>query len=302
MIVVVGSINSDLVFEVDQIPHGGETVTALAHTVVAGGKGANQAVAAARLGADVTFVGCVGSDATGDLLISDLSDEGVDAELMAAAPGATGTAVVAVDRHGENAIIVNEGANGLLQLRADQMASIKSANVVLCQQEIPMSTVLDAASIAEGVVILNAAPAKELPVGLLDHVDILVVNEHEILELSAGTDPSSVRRLGVSTVVTTLGAAGAQIVTESDVGFVEPPDVSVRDTTGAGDTFCGALAAAIDSGCDVFEAAARGVVAGSLATQGIGARTAMPTLGQLEETLGKKRSRRPMRTHEGGQE
>lgn len=302
MIVVVGSINSDLVFEVDQIPHGGETVTALAHTVVPGGKGANQAVAAARVGAEVAFVGCIGSDAAGDMLISDLLDEGVDVELVTAAPGATGSAVVAVDRQGENAIIVNEGANGLLQLGQDQMEAVRLADVVLCQQEIPMRTVLDVASNAEGVVILNAAPAKEQPAGLLAHIDVLIVNEYEVRELSDGTDPTSVRMLDVATVVTTLGAAGAQIVTGSDVGFVEPPDVSVRDTTGAGDTFCGAFAAAIDGGCDVFEATARGVVAGSLATQGIGARTAMPALRQLEEALGKKRMRRSMRTHEGGQE
>lgn len=291
MIVVVGSINSDLVFEVDQIPHGGETVTALAHTVVPGGKGANQAVAAARVGAEVAFVGCIGSDAAGDMLISDLADEGVDVELVTAAPGATGSAVVVVDRSGENAIIVNEGANGLLQLGQDQMEAVRLADVVLCQQEIPMRTVLDVASNAEGVVILNAAPAKEPPAGLLDHVDVLIVNEHEVRELSDGTDPTSVRMLGVATVVTTLGAAGAQIVTGSDVGFVEPPHVSVRDTTGAGDTFCGAFAAAIDGGCDVFEATARGVVAGSLATRGIGARTAMPALGQLEEALGARERR-----------
>ena len=165
-----------------------------------------------------------------------------------------------------------------------------------------MRTVLDVASNAEGVVILNAAPAKEQPAGLLDHIDVLIVNEHEVRELSDGTDPTSVRMLDAATVVTTLGAAGAQVVTGSDVGFVEPPDVSVRDTTGAGDTFCGVFAAAIDSGCDVFEATARGVVAGSLATQGIGARTAMPALGQLEEVLGSKRTQRSMRTHERGQE
>ncbi len=165
-----------------------------------------------------------------------------------------------------------------------------------------MSTVLKVASIAEGVVILNAAPAKQQPEGLLDCVDVLIVNEHEILELCAGTDPTSVRTLDVATVVTTLGGAGAQIVTKSDVGFVEPPSVSVRDTTGAGDTFCGVFATAIDGGNDVFAAAARGVIAGSLATQGIGARTAMPTLDQLEDAMDQKRPQRPMRTHEGGQE
>ncbi|MGI9585928.1 MAG: ribokinase [Acidimicrobiia bacterium] len=297
MIVVVGSINADLVFEVDEIPRGGETVVAKSHRVVAGGKGANQAVAAARLGADVTFIGCVGDDQPGTDLRRDLEAEGVDAVSMSVASGPTGTAVVAVDKRGENAIIVDEGANGQLALGEEQTQIIQSAEVVLCQQEIPINLVADVAALTKGVFVLNAAPSKGHPDGLLERVDVLVVNEHEAKDLGAGRDPVSIRALGVPTVITTLGAAGARVVTGGDIAVVEPPTVSVRDTTGAGDTFCGALVAAMHDGMDVFEATARGVIAGALATQRLGARTAMPTAAELDEALVRRQSSRPTTTH-----
>jgi ribokinase len=297
VIVVVGSINADLVFEVDEIPRGGETVAATSHTVVAGGKGANQAVAAARLGADVAFIGCVGNDQPGSDLRTGLQNDGVDVTLMSVAAGSTGTAVVVVDKHGENAIIVDEGANGRLELGKKQKQIITSAEVLLCQQEIPMHVVAEVASMAGGMFVLNAAPSKGLPDGLLEAVDVLIVNEHEALAVGAKRDPASIRALGVPTVITTLGAAGARVVTQADIAIVEPPAVSVLDTTGAGDAFCGAFAVASHDGLDVFEAAGRGVVAGALATQGLGARTAMPTLTELDEAMTSQHSSRPITTH-----
>ncbi len=285
MIVVVGSVNLDLVFEVDDFPRGGETVPSTSYRVVHGGKGANQAVAAARLGANVEFVGCVGDDEAGSDLTSGLATEGVGVQAIRTVSGPTGTAVVTVDRHGENAIVVHRGANASVSPDAAADDLVRTADVVLCQQEIPMETVAAAALAAQGIFILNAAPPGAHPPDLLSAVDVLIVNEHEVRHVAGGANPQSIRRLGVGTVITTLGSSGAQVVTQADVGFVKPPGVNVRDTTGAGDTFCGAFAAAIDAGDDVFAAAARGVVAGSLATQGIGARTAMPTSEQLERTM-----------------
>jgi ribokinase len=285
VIVVVGSVNLDTVATVEDHPRPGETVLASSHLTSHGGKGANQAVAAARLGADVRFIGAVGDDGAGVSLADELRREGIDTDLVQAVRGPSGVALVTVDRRGENTIVVGRGANAHVRIDADERAALADADVVLCQLEIPMTAVTAAAEASRGVFILNAAPARPVPSTTLGLVDVLVVNQHELVTLAGSPEPSAARSLGVPTVVVTLGARGAQIITGSDVGFVPAPVVEARDTTGAGDTFCGALAASLDEGLDVFEATARGVVAGSLATTGIGARTAMPGRDRLLRAL-----------------
>lgn len=289
MIVVVGSVNLDTVATVDDHPRPGETVLASSHLTSHGGKGANQAVAAARLGAVVRFIGAVGDDAAGASLTDELRREGIDTDLVEAVRGPSGVALVTVDRRGENTIVVGRGANALVRIDAGARAVLEDADVVLCQLEIPMEAVTAAAEASRGVFILNAAPARSVPSTTLGLVDVLVVNQHELVALAGSAEPSAARSLGVPTVVVTLGARGAQIVTRSDVAFVPALVVEAVDTTGAGDTFCGAVAASLDEGLDIFEATARGVVAGSLATTGIGARTAMPGRDRLLRALENQR-------------
>ncbi len=289
MIVVVGSVNLDTVATVEDHPRPGETVLASSHVTAHGGKGANQAVAAARLGAVVRFIGAVGEDAAGASLTDELAREGIDTDLVRRVRGPSGVALVTVDHRGENTIVVGSGANAHVSIDAQERAALADADVVLCQLEVPMRAVAAAAEASRGVFILNAAPARAVPSATLGLVDVLVVNQHELASLAGSAEPSAARTLGVPTVVVTLGARGAQIVTTSDVGFVPAPVVDARDTTGAGDTFCGALAASLDEGLDIFDATARGVVAGSLATMGVGARTAMPTRDRLLRALEKHR-------------
>ncbi len=289
MIVVVGSVNLDIVAEVDRPPRPGETVLARAHTTVHGGKGANQAVAAARLGADVYVVGCVGRDAHGDELRRGLAEEGIDVTFLATSDSPTGMASITVDPSGENTIVVGTGANDDVDLPPDVLALLARADVVLSQLEIPISVVADAAAATRGVFILNAAPAADLPDSLRRSIDVLVANEHEITAIAGAPDPDTIRGLGIATVVVTLGSRGAEVVTTGDTAFVPAPDVPVRDTTGAGDAFCGALARGLDTGLDVFDAAAAAVVAGSLATTMVGARSAMPDLARLERAMTTRR-------------
>jgi ribokinase len=289
VIVVVGSVNLDIVAEVDRPPRPGETVLARAHTTVHGGKGGNQAVAAARLGADVYVVGCVGRDAHGDELRRGLAEEGIDVTFLATSDSPTGMASITVDPSGENTIVVGTGANDDVDLPPDVLALLARADVVLSQLEIPISVVADAAAATRGVFILNAAPAAELPDSLRRTIDVLVANEHEITAIAGAPDPDTIRGLGIATVVVTLGSRGAQVVTTGDTAFVPAPDVPVRDTTGAGDAFCGALATGLDTGLDVFDAAAAAVVAGSLATTMVGARSAMPDLARLERAMTTRR-------------
>jgi ribokinase len=233
----------------------------------------------------VRLIARVGSDAAGTELVEGLAQEGVGVQSVTPVVGPSGMALVIVDATGENSIVVGAGANGHLELLAQDQALIAEADVVLCQLEIPIETVREVASHTTGVFILNAAPSVAVPRSVLDRTDILVVNEHELMAMGAGADPASIRALGIPRVVTTLGARGATVVTRSDIGYLPALAVPVVDTTGAGDTVCGALAASIDAGDDVFAAAARAVVAGSLATTRVGARTAMPTMEQLERAI-----------------
>jgi ribokinase len=275
-VVVVGSANVDLVLPVQRIPRPGETVLASGLTRGPGGKGANQAVASARAGASTAFVAALGADDGGALLREAL--DGVDLSLVQTVDAPTGTAIITVDADGENAITVAPSANASLTLTPESRAAVAEAKIVLSQLEIPFGTV-QAAAEASRYFILNAAPAAELSDELLGHVDLLVVNETEA-EAVAGAKLSALLDR-VPAAVVTLGAEGAVILTRgADEVRVPAVRVEVVDTTAAGDTFCGVLAATLaatsTTASDLTNAVRRATVAASLSVQTAGAIPSVP--------------------------
>jgi ribokinase len=292
-VVDLGSANLDVVLDVRDIPRPGETVLARGRATGPGGKGANQAVAAARSGARTVFVGAVGDDDAGALLRQELDASGVRQALRTSGHP-TGTAYVVVDDRGENAIIVAPGANADLgDLDDTQRTLLRSAHVLLCQLEVPLETVSAAAEAAGGLRVLNGAPAQPLPAELTDRLDVLVVNEHEALAVlpeAVTTLQEAVRLLleRVPEVIVTLGADGA-LVGRRGTGTMHVPGVPARtvvDTTGAGDVFCGAYASSRSAGADSATAAAVGCAAASLSVERPGAARAAPTLAEVHERLG----------------
>ena len=287
-VAVVGSVNLDLVATTARLPGPGETVSGTSYAEHAGGKGLNQAIAAARCGARVALVAAVGDDVAGSTLRSLAADDGVDVTEVAVLPGmATGRALITVDEHAENSIVVVPGANA--QMRAD---TAPRARVVIAQLEVPVDEVITAfrhAREAGARTVLNPAPAQALPDELVRLCDIVVPNEHEA-DLIGGV--STLLQRGVSAVVTTLGAAGVAI-TESVDGVVETwsePAVEVMpvDTTGAGDAFCGALAARLAAGDGLRDAVRYAAAAGALATTVAGA---VPSLPRADAVLAIAHSR-----------
>ncbi|MER7415975.1 ribokinase [Micromonospora peucetia] len=289
-VVVVGSVNADLRIEVDTLPRPGETIHGGSPLWLGGGKGANQAVALARLGRSVALVGAVGSDQVSAGLARQLAAEGVSIDWLATVEGPAGQAVVFVDPSGENSIVVSPGANGavhpdLVWRAHDELAGAK---VVLAQLEIPVDAVLAAASVTRGTFVLNPAPAIPLPPELLRRVDVLVPNRGELTQLCAAQPPATVdevaalaRRLPCAAVVVTLGGDGALVVAGDTVRHLEPPAVTAVDTTGAGDCFCGALADALADGRPLVDAAAFAVRAAALSVTVPGAQASMPTREQV---------------------
>lgn len=286
-VVVVGSINEDVVLLVPRAPQPGETLTAERTTRRAGGKGANQAVAAARAGATVRMIGRVGDDATGERMLEDLRREGVDAGAVRALSGvATGTAYITVTADGENTIVFDPGANA--RLSADDVTAhgdtLAGATVMVAQLEVPVDTVAAAVRAARDAgarPVVTLAPAQEVPAELLAGLDPLLVNEHEagfLLGVDNVTDdvPGGARRLldlGPKSVVITLGAQGA-VLADSD-GVQHLPAVKVDhvvDTTGAGDAFAGVLAAALARGASLADAVQAGLAAGAESVGRAGAR------------------------------
>jgi ribokinase len=281
-IAVVGSVNLDIVIGVERHPAPGETVLGGDRTDLPGGKGANQAVAAARLGQRVSIVGRVGADAAGRGLRDGLRAEGVDVEHLREDPDApSGIALIAVAPDGENTIIVSPGANGRVGPEDVQAASglLGEAAVTLLQLEIPEDAVRAAAHATGGTLVLNPAPARELDGDVLQRVDVLVPNRGELELLAGPGDPAdAARRLaGPRVVVVTLGADGALVVDGDHVEHVRAHPVEVVDTTGAGDAFCGALADALARGALLTEAARWGVAAAALSVTRRGAQEGMPT-------------------------
>lgn len=291
-VVVVGSANLDIVVPVPHHVAPGETVLGGDHRLVPGGKGANQAVAAARLGRRTAFVGRVGDDDAGRTLRRSLDDAGVHTGALAVCAGPSGIALITVTADGENAIVVSPGANAALTPDDVEAAAgiLGDAAVVLLQLEVPLPAVLAAARAAGGTVVLNPAPAPAtpLPVELLAEVDVLVPNAGELEVLLAGAPPGPdpATRLGVPAVVTTLGPRGARVQPAGAAAVDVPaPAVVPVDTTAAGDAFCGALADALCRGLGLEAAARWAVRVGAAATLTPGAQPSLPTTADVERLL-----------------
>jgi ribokinase len=288
-VVVVGSVNVDIVLRVARLAGRGETVQAHQLERRAGGKGGNQAAAAARLGARTLLVGCVGADADGSAAVTELRDGGVDTRLLATAPGLpTGTAVVLLEDTGENAITVVPGANAALDAattRASLTAIGARQAVVLASLEVPLECAVATAEVARErgwLFVLNPAPAQQLPDELVRLVDVLTPNEHEIGLLADGGAPEMLRR-GAGSVVITRGADGTE-TWSPDAEPVRRPAHRVEevvDTTGAGDAFSGALAWCLAAGRPLAEAVELASVAGALAPGAVGARAGLPDAATL---------------------
>lgn len=298
MIRVFGSLNMDLVLEVPSIPRPGETVLAPSYTRVPGGKGANQAVAAARAGARVAITGAIGRDGFGDTLGDALSREGIDIAGLARTDAPTGIATIAVDRAGENAIAVASGANA--EARADQVAesNLGPGVLVVLQMEVPARenwTLIHRAKAAGAKVILSLAPAAAIPSDVLGLVDLLLVNRIEAAMaldglgrtgVAEGRDQAeALTRAGAASCIVTLGADGAVGASSNTVWRQPAMPTQAVDTTGAGDTFAGVLAAALDDGCPLVEAARWGAVAAALSCRQVGAQSAMPSRAEIQAAL-----------------
>jgi len=293
-IVVLGSTNMDLVAYVDKAPERGETVTGREFRTIPGGKGANQAIAAARAGATVTMIGAVGNDAYGTQLRSALEHSGVDTDLLRTIDIPSGTAHIVVDDEGGNAIVVIPGANGTVDhLAPGDEALIATADALLLQLEIPLAAVVAGAQAARahGVrTILTPAPAQPLPPELLAAVDLLVPNEHEATTLTGLADPITAATAlldSVPAAVVTLGPAGSLYVARGAEPLAVPaPEVTAVDSTGAGDTFVGALAVALAEERPIREALKWAAAAAALSVQRAGASASMPYRSEIEAEYG----------------
>lgn len=298
MIVVFGSLNVDLVTPVERLPGAGETVLGPGYALHPGGKGANQALAARRAGAEVALYGAVGHDGFAEIALSLLAADGVDLSGVARVEAPTGAAFIAVDAQGSNQIVVAAGANARARAGALGDRALSDNTILLLQREVPEAQGLVAASIvrrAGGRVVLNLAPAGVPDPRLLVQTDILIANEHEALILAQAqgwpeTEPDAIaRRLdaerGIACIVT-LGGDGV-------VGWhggvrrrMEAPQVAVVDTVAAGDSFTGAFAAALAAGFGFSGALQRGLAAGSLACTRVGAQPSIPRRSEIEALIG----------------
>jgi len=292
-IAVVGSANLDVVVPVRRHPRLGETVIGGDHYRATGGKGANQAVACARLGARTRFVGCVGDDEVGDTLRQALANDDVDVTDLAALEGVpSGLALIVVGVDGENTIVVSPGANDRLSTEHVVAARLGDAAAVLLQLEVPVPTVAAAAAAAEALVVLNPAPAATLPSELLHRVDVLVPNRGELATL-AGSDrePRTIDEVvdlvgtleGPSQVVVTLGADGALVVDGGRVVPVAAPVVEAVDATAAGDSFCAALTVALIEGADLARAARWASAVAAVTVTRKGAQPSLPRRTELRQ-------------------
>ena len=286
-VVVLGSINMDLVVRVPKLPRPGDSVLGDRLLTIAGGKGANQAVAAARLGASVRMVGRVGADAFGGQLLEGLRADGVDVSRVAVDPDEpSGAALIVVEEGGENTVTVAPGANGRLGEAEVARVShgLRPGDVVVMQLEIPLATVLAAAEAAMSAgarVVLNAAPSEALSGCEPPRVDVIVVNEREADDL--GVD--GLRRAAGALVVT-LGEAGSILYAGGHQKRIEPHRVAAVDATAAGDAFVGALAFELARGASTEHAVSLGNAAGAAAATRLGARPSLPTPEDLRRLFG----------------
>jgi ribokinase len=297
LIIVVGSINLDLIANVDRLPAPGETVRGSGFATAPGGKGANQALAAARAGAKVRMVGAVGKDNFANEALALLRDGKIDLSGVGETFASTGTALIMVADDGENVIAVVPGANDSVVTGDLSKAFMKKGDVVLLQQEIPLQTVdaaLDAARAAGAVTVLNTAPFRAEAAAFLGKADYVVANETEFdlygeaLSLSGRDRPARMRDFAGTTgrtIVVTLGGDGVLAATPADLLMVPALNVTPVDTVGAGDTFCGYFAAGLSSGLPLDQALARAAAAGSLACLKPGAQPAIPLAKDVEAAL-----------------
>jgi ribokinase len=300
-IVVVGSLNADLTVRVPRFPAPGETISGDGFAIVAGGKGANQAAAAGRLGGRVAMIGQVGDDAHGMLLRDALNAAGVDTRLVAIdEAAATGVAVITIDAHGENEIVLAAGANGTFapERLAPALGALRAARVVLLQLEIPLGTVMRAAADARSagaIVVLDPAPAVRIQDQLLVLADYVTPNERELALLAGGTptgddtpfeDVDAMARVvlarGAARVLVKLGARGARLVALDTVQSWPARLVHAVDTTAAGDAFNGALAVALIEGASVDQAVRFATIAASISVTRAGAQPSLPTRTEVE--------------------
>ena len=295
-VVVLGSVNADLVLRCPQLPVPGQTVHGRDFQTLPGGKGANQAVAAARSGASVSFIGCVGDDAFGRNARELLAAEGIDTRHLHCIGGvSTGVAMILVDDAGQNCIALAAGANAALSVAHVDAAkaTIESAALLICQLECPLPVVQHGIALAHAAgvpVLLNPAPLQALPAELLAQVDVLGPNETEaaaLIELPPGADfdaaaaAARLRELGPRTVIVTLGANGVQLAADGIDRHLKAPVVRAVDTTGAGDTFIGAYAAASCEGAGLTDAIEFAQQAAAISVTRAGAIAAMPRRSEL---------------------
>lgn len=271
-VVVVGSCNLDLVSTTSHLPSSGETLRAVDYAEHAGGKGLNQAVACARMGARTAFIGCVGNDSAGTMLRELLNSEGIDTSQLITVDAPTGRAFITVDASGENTIVIVAGANAQVGRSA---ITVPSSKVLLAQLEIPINVIAQVFAQAQDAIrVLNPAPATTLSTELLALCDIAVPNETESAALGGAR---FLLGAGVTTVITTLGEHGAEVSNATATTLIAPYTVDAIDTVGAGDAFTGALCAEIARGTDIHRASKIASIAGALATTVRGAVPSLPT-------------------------
>jgi ribokinase len=299
-VVVVGSSNTDMIIKLDRLPQPGETLLGGEFSTAAGGKGANQAVAAARAGGAVSFIARVGDDMFGRLAVEGFASDGIDVRHVLPDPGApSGVALIFVDRHGENSIAVASGANARLSPADVRTAGdvIRSADILVTQLETPLETVHSAVELAasHGVpVLLNPAPAQRLDAEILQHVSVLTPNETEAalltgIEVSSESGAEAAARelaaAGVAQIIITLGSRGAFVYGSNHKQLVAGFPVEAVDTTAAGDVFNGALAVALANGSKLVDAVRFANAAAALSVTKLGAQPSAPTRVEIEEFL-----------------
>ena len=275
-IAVVGSINADLVVQMPKLPGRGETVSSAEPAWFPGGKGANQAVAAARMGGNVSMFGAIGADEPGQMCLSALKQSGVNVDAVVTVSSPTSTALVMVEHSGENQIVVTDGANQYACFDAEQ---ISAADAVIVQFEIPESVIVEVGKAAKGIFCVNAAPVQELSDELASLIDVLIVNEHEFAQLGEPKSGLVIVTAGEKEVVAYLNG---EVVAKS-----QPPKVEALDTVGAGDTFVGAFVVAYASGKTIPDSLDLACAASALSTLKLGAQSGMPTASEVNEFFNK---------------
>lgn len=299
-ILVVGSMNMDLVVKVDEIPKIGETLTGNEFLQIPGGKGANQGVAMAKLNSDVSFLGKLGKDSFGESLLSSMESSGVNMDNVDYTQDSTGIAVINVDKSGNNNIVVIPGANGKVDkeyLKKNEKA-FEEADIVVFQLEIPIETVKEGLRISKKfgkTTILNPAPARELDDEIIENVDILIPNEHELERISKVkiSDKDSILKAGnlliekgIKKIIVTLGSEGVLYLDPENHEFFKPYKVNVVDTTAAGDSFIGGFVSSYIETKDIKKSIDMGQRTAALTIQKFGAQSSLPTRKEVDDFKG----------------